>query len=628
VLDNGVWSALLEAEFVPESVIPEYLRSDSADWTDAANWNTPFFPNGSGAPAQIAPAGEAERDINLRQPVTVGTIIFDLGAGNTRTRLRDRSTGNTLTFDGGAEAALVQVEGTGTGYVEIEVEAGTLLTSDLELRVSHLVGHPEHGALRLRAGWGGEGGLVKTGPGMASLTGEGKVNEGASHIVQGVLSVTEPAVLSLTPSVTVQPGGQLRLTSSGPVDMPRHYIFGGPLNMSGMGRSGVPADEGLGVNGALRYEPGGFDGHASVSNPVVVTGPSAIHVSGLGNFLTLHGALTGTGTLSKSGGGELILAGEGSTFDGAWTVSTGTLRVNTTLPATVDIGINGTLAGMGACGAVTGTGKVHLGRGMMDAASLNGTGVQALFTQAGMPSFEDRAVAGNGTLLTTTASPDSVHIYLDATVLTEGLVFRGALMLPPNSDWGNILPVVRVFAPDPVGVHVFDGRTWAERSDVGVTRVPVMANPGGGEASFEILEVRIGGSPVTFEAWQTRVFTDPHDLADPEISGAAAAPFGDGVPNLLRFAFGDTTGGDIDLLNPRVVMGAPPRFRFPYDPGRLGLRWRVESSESITDWSGASVLFDSSEGLAIPAADGWLEVPDPRDPRPALLYYRLYLSTE
>jgi hypothetical protein len=66
-------------------------------------------------------------------------------------------TGNTLTFQNTNGPARIEVGGTAEGYVEFEVLAGTTLQSDLRLHVTNVVGHAEHGALRLRANWSGRG---------------------------------------------------------------------------------------------------------------------------------------------------------------------------------------------------------------------------------------------------------------------------------------------------------------------------------------------------------------------------------------------------------------------------------------------------------------------------------------
>ena len=55
--------------------------------------------------------------------------------------------------------------------------------------------------------------------------------------------------------------------------------------------------------------------------------------------------------------------------------------------------------------------------------------------------------------------------------------------------------------------------------------------------NLEIDRTLVVVEPLTFEAWQAREF-DSDDLSDPEISGRAADPDGDRVPNELEYAFG------------------------------------------------------------------------------------------
>ena len=114
------------------------------------------------------------------------------------------------------------------------------------------------------------------------------------------------------------------------------------------------------------------------------------------------------------------------------------------------------------------------------------------------------------------------------------------------------------------------------------------------------------GAAVRFAEWQTRYFPRPDDLANPALSGPAANPSGDGVPNLLRYALGIGPHDSASGLLPTLVHlpGDTFEFRFRYDPARNDLVWRVRASQDLRDWS--TVLFDSSSDPVPPLVDGWL----------------------
>lgn len=163
---------------------------------------------------------------------------------------------------------------------------------------------------------------------MAGITGAGKTFSGQVVVEQGVLTFSEPALTgnSMT-NYTVQPGGQLRLSSAG---NPRNYLFKGPLNLAGGGRSGVPDNENLGVLGALRLETGSAGTTALLTNNVHLTASADIHVPS-GNAIRLDGPLTAansTTVLAKSGGGTLVLSSNVFAYTGGLALNRGTLQLD------------------------------------------------------------------------------------------------------------------------------------------------------------------------------------------------------------------------------------------------------------------------------------------------------------
>ncbi len=198
----------------------------------------------------------------------------------------------------------------------------------------------------------GAGGFTKTGEGIFRFTRWPKAYTGPTTVGQGVLALSESAALAQTASVDVQAGGQLRLTTSG--DDVR-YRFGGPLTLAGDGRGGaITVGEERGILGALRYDPGSGEHTATLESGVVIAEDTTVHVNGIDKTLVLEGALSGAGTLKRSGGGDLVLRGE-STLTGGTRIENGITRVQSgsalgsgpmqfvdaTMSATVDLDIGG-----------------------------------------------------------------------------------------------------------------------------------------------------------------------------------------------------------------------------------------------------------------------------------------------
>jgi len=304
-----------------------FLPTNNAVWHAGGNWDTGTVPNGTRAVVTIPANPSADRNVTNNAPTTVASINFNQGASAFRNRINGTA-GQALTFQSAEGPSVITVTGTGTGHANIEVAGGVVLSNDLVLDVQNIAdGNTEYGALRLQGAWSGSGDVIKRGAGMAGITGAGKTFSGQVVVEQGVLTFSEPAISgnNMT-NYTVQPGGQLRLSSAG---NPRNYLFKGPLNLAGNGRSGVPDNENLGVLGALRLETGSTGTVAVLTNDVHLTASADIHVPA-SNAIQLDGPLTAAGSthvLAKSGGGTLTLSPASSPFTGGLAVHRGALQL-------------------------------------------------------------------------------------------------------------------------------------------------------------------------------------------------------------------------------------------------------------------------------------------------------------
>ncbi len=458
---------LLLGDHAEESV---FMPPGDGDWNLADNWSTPYVPSGSGVGARIGAPDGHDRDVSLQGSVTLGRLAMHNAAGPHRNRVRSAKAGETFLWARTGEPAELIVEGDGDGFTEFRIEGGTVLQSPLVLVVPQQANAGEYGALRLREGWSGPGGLIKRGPGRATLTGSDKNFTGHVAIEQGVLAVTQPATPHHTAGITVQPGGQLRLVSGYGPDVPAVYTFGGVLELDSPGRSGVGEDEGLGVLGALRYEPDAPDNHAIINSPIALTGPSSLHVAHADNRMTLAAEVSGHAPLSKSGGGTLILEAPGA-YTGPITIDTGSLRVQADWRAAdVLLGADTQLEGFGRVGHVAGAGRVQPGPGatLLTAETL-ADGVQARFTlgRTGSPHYGSPSASGNALLRLTDSPPFPAPLTAATTLaffLTQGeptaeTVFRGGIFTDADADFHALIEQadIRLHVPDPEGEIEHEG---------------------------------------------------------------------------------------------------------------------------------------------------------------------------
>lgn len=615
VLDGtGQWSPLQDAIFVVPMPVATFLPPTNADWTIDGNWDSAPgpFPNGSGVSTIINAPTIPERIVSLKAPVTIGSIRFEQGATAYCNRLRG-GTGNALTLRGSSGAANLIVNGTSTGYVEIDVAADVILDTDLRIEVNNIEGNFEYGALRLRDDWYGTGGLIKEGYGLASLTGDSKTYTGETVINQGVLQTTYSAAPTQSSAIRVNPGGQLRLSSDG---LDRVYYFGGDITLNSMGRGGpIPDESHRGILGALRFDPESDNSWATITNRIFFAGPCDLHVDGTVNTMELTGPLSGEDGFVKTGGGTLVLGGISPGYVAPVILSNGTLTVNGHIASDVQLVAGTKISGSGQVGDLDGAGSVALDKTVLVADSSSGLNYGFAFNQPGSPNYGLPDASGNAVLrmlsAPPTGSPCTIDIYLDRTSLAAGDRFRGGFFVGAGLDLFQFLnaATVRFFVPNDFGAQLFAGRTYSAYSGalpITITTVPETADFGDGPRNGRVLEIRIAGPPVLYDEWKQSNFPDQ---SDPLISGPMANPQCDGVVNLLRYAFDINSGMNPVGRMPRLVPGSPtPEFQFYFDPGKNDLAYVVEASGDLLDWS--RVLFDSRTDVVSGWTGDLLAVPD------------------
>jgi fibronectin-binding autotransporter adhesin len=371
-----------------------------------------FLPPKAGDSIAVNKLTAGRRNVDLGGTQAVGDIASAVdGNENAQTNGGVRFRRGVLTLDtGDGSESLVTYSGTGDGRLEFRFDGlGERLVLANDVRV---VADNTAGRVDIRGTVSGSDTLTKAGPGELRFTATFDDTSGGNLfnatgltgdivVEQGVLQLGDQVTLPAVATVGVADGGQLRLAGAGTVDTPFTYSLGSsPLTLAGGGRSGVPSESGLGVRGALRYEPASGS-RAVLANAVALAADVDIHVSGPENALTLSGGVTGVGGLTKSGGGTLVLAAANG-YSGATRIDTGTLEVahaNSLGSSDVTVASGATLAV--ATGTTMKAPSVTLEGGTLaGSVAVNAaTGVRRLVINSGSLSASTAVVVGPGGLV-------------------------------------------------------------------------------------------------------------------------------------------------------------------------------------------------------------------------------------
>lgn len=612
------------AVWVPAGPDIRFLPPGDGRWDDPNHWTASDWPHGAGLAAVVHPPLAGSRSIMFGDDTDarIGAVTFTNGD------FVNRIEGlGTLTFDGGSDGpAVLRVTDSQSGHTDVNLAAAVTLATDLVLETAAVEEdplEPEYGALRLRGDWAGPGGLIKRGPGVASLTGEGKAFAGPLVVEEGVLRLTAPAAPGAAESVTVQPGGQLRLVSTG---LDRTYAFGGPLHLAGMGRdpTAVPTGSQLGILGALRFDPPGNGHEAIVDADVVLTGTSevsvSIHVDSSQNELVLTGVVSGEATLSKSGSGLLAMAGS-SPEPLTFAVENGRLRVGGDYAAASVTLENGTiLNGTGSLGAVDGSGAIEQsGAGGLSLQSLDVAHLR-LEVAAGEGPWTLVRLRGAEPLGGGLTASHQVAVYLPTAHVAgahDGVFFSDSgadlAALVSSATWS-------FFVADAAGTVDWNGSTWqpAVVDAVNFSTAEHTLETPEGPITGTILQVNLQQPPLAgFLTWSQARFSAAQ-LDDPAVSGPTAQPLQDGHANLLKYALGL---GPYDRIGPDHVGAGLDQdgrihLRFVRAPDRFDIAYVVEAANH-PDGPWTEVLYDSrtdtqpnNDGTHMRITDPGAEPPD------------------
>lgn len=447
------------------------------------------FVNGN--PVIFDAGGASNTAINLAATVAPSSLVFDSSANYTISGAGLMS-GSTSLLKKGVGQLTLSTANTYSGGTSIE--AGTVVSGHASALGT--------GTVTLAGGTWAMGRLSPSN--AVVVTADSAISGGDAGGTHGIKAMSGAAITTITATNVFDfegsmssYSGLLVLTGTG------SYRFNG----SG-GSSSADFDLGTrslsGRNGGT-YQLGSLTGASgSMLTNNSATGVTFV-IGGNGKSSVFAGGISngnGTTSLTKTGGGELILSGN-ATHGGNTSVAAGTLLVNGALTAsTTTVNSGAILAGSGTVAATTISSGGRLSPGQQGPGTLTING--ALNLNAG--SMLDMDLG---------RQQDRISV-------TGALVLNGSLNV---SDLGGLIGdyVLITYTGNLSG----NGLSIGTVPD-GLSCTLSTATPG---------QVRLRVQPNRFAAWQ-RAYFDADELSRPEVSGSQVIAAGDGLSNLMKYALG------------------------------------------------------------------------------------------
>ncbi len=281
--------------------------------------------------------------LTINSVINGGTLTVS-GAGNVNLTATNTVTSN-IVINNGATVTVTANGNLGAATTAITLNGGTLAqTGAGTLTFASSTGHsifigPAGGTLSFAAVQGIPGATL-SGSGNLTVTGGGGFTTGtSSSTFTGNIFITNAGIYS----------NSSQLTSAASVTVASGATWGveddavGTFNIATGGRIMLNGN-GLGGNGALRLTDQStgtalLDPRTTIGNDIVLQTDSLVQVdnssytgvasvAGSLSVLTLTGNISGPGALSKSGQGNLIIAGANNTYTGNTNVQSGMLILN------------------------------------------------------------------------------------------------------------------------------------------------------------------------------------------------------------------------------------------------------------------------------------------------------------
>ena len=275
-------------------------------------------------------------------------------------------------------------------------------------------------------------------------------------------------------------------------------------------------------------------------------------------------SINGSSGLTKTGSGTLALAGTNS-FTSPITVSSGTfvLASGATATAPISVASGATLIQAGATNS-----NISLSSGATDAPDAVGA---------------PRTLGGNYTL----SANATLRLRLDSPTAYDQIVLTGAtstitlggsldLVVPPDLPAGTRFRILRNQGrPAAAVVGTFAGRPAAQAfSLAGRTWYLDYAAGSGGDVDLVLASA--------LELWRQTYFNTLFASAN---AADNADPDGDGVPNLLEYALGNTSPTDAAAVAAPLLGRAGGKLTITFTRARSDVGYLVKGSSDLVNWT-------------------------------------------
>jgi outer membrane autotransporter protein len=337
----------------------------------------------------------------------------------------------TLNISAGGTVTTGQTIYIGIGSTStVNVTDGGRLTTGDEVVLS--AGAPARGTLNI--GNGGAAGLVSAVNGISGANGGGSVNfnhtDADYHFTSDGTSSGTVNVMRDNLAVTLTGGGKTTLAGdsnyTGGTALNAGTLGVGHNNALGTGRLTMAANTALQQAGSTPL---------TLGNAITLNGAAMVDVPDSNFSLTLQGGISGSGGLTKTGGGNLFIGGAGSNYTGATSINAGAIwsTADNSLPAASDFTVaSGAALALGGAsqviGSLAGDGTAVGGSMGITTLTTGGSGATTTFGGRLQNGWGTLALVktGNGTM---TLSGASTH--------TGGTTVNGGTLSVNGSITGN-----------------------------------------------------------------------------------------------------------------------------------------------------------------------------------------------
>ncbi|HRZ86289.1 MAG TPA: autotransporter-associated beta strand repeat-containing protein [bacterium] len=228
-----------------------------------------------------------------------------------------------------------------------------------------------------------------------------------------------------------------------------------------------------------------------------------------GGTLTVSGAISGNGSLVKTGAGTFVLTGSNA-YLGGTTVDEGRLVVDGSVTGDLLVNGDGSLGGSGSVGEILGSGMVEPGNspGILTADQVDPSdGLDFSFELTALaPDYASPAGSDNDVLrITDLTAPftsaldgdNEVNVYFAAALIGDGAAIEGAFFTDLDSPFYDSIKSAdyNYYVSDPTGAIVYNGTNYAELAGyaMSLATVPEETAWGGGYVAQFTLEQQGGG---------------------------------------------------------------------------------------------------------------------------------------